>query len=112
MIKNPLPLLIIAVLAVVAVYGFFFISPKAVSLHYPVDEGPVLCVEGQTKGCTVGPCDGLSTCLNGRWGPCRWETVCTPGTEAPCTQNGCAYAYKECNECGTGYGPCEEYAEE
>ncbi len=108
MIRNPLPLLIIAALAVIAAYTFFFVSAPAVNLHYPSeDKAERLCSEGQIRNCTVGGCTGVSTCASGRWGGCKWEMVCTPGIRAPCLNNSCVYAYKECNECGTGYGPCE-----
>lgn len=109
MIKNPAPLLIIAGLVVVIAYVSFFAVSGTVDLHYPVENGQEgYCVEGQTRDCAVGACNGTSTCVNSRWGGCKWKTLCTPGTKAPCLEHGCAYAYKECNECGTGYGPCAE----
>ncbi len=106
MIKDIVPLLIIAALLLVIVYALFFAPTITIGLHYPVEGGQETCTEGQTQSCRVGACTGISTCTGGSWGGCKWKTVCTPGTKAPCTLQGCAYAYKECNECGTGYGPC------
>lgn len=63
-------------------------------------------MEGQLQYCREGNCSGLSTCIGGSWGKCRWERVCSPGSKATCLENSCVYAIKVCNECGTGYGPC------
>jgi len=65
------------------------------------------CQEGDSKACSVDSCSGLSYCIEGRWSACRWDRVCSPGTLAPCLSGGCAYAYKACDECGAGYGPCD-----
>ncbi|NYZ73913.1 hypothetical protein H0O00_02110 [Candidatus Micrarchaeota archaeon] len=65
-----------------------------------------LCTHGDTKPCTTGPCNGTAICINGIWSSCRWEKVCVPGTRLSCTKLSCFYAVRECNQCGTGYGPC------
>lgn len=72
------------------------------------EEQPVQgeCKEGENRSCMKGPCEGTETCSNGTWGRCTVERICTPGARTPCVENYCASAYKICNDCGTGYGPC------
>ncbi|MFZ5501488.1 MAG: hypothetical protein ACOY58_06220, partial [Candidatus Micrarchaeota archaeon] len=65
-----------------------------------------LCASGETRSCQSGSCAGTSTCIQGVWSGCRWERICTPGIHEPCIEQGCAYALRECNECGTGWGEC------
>lgn len=72
----------------------------------PEPAGGPQCTEGQIKACSLGNCSGTSLCVGGSWGGCRWERICPPGSRLPCINNSCVYALKECNECGTGYGPC------
>ncbi len=107
MIKNPLPILMLAVLVLILAYGF--IAPRT-----PISIGPgqgaqqpaAACTEGQSSTCRIGNCSGVSTCIAGSWSACRWEQVCSPGSRVTCVSGGCAYAIKACNECGTGFGPC------
>jgi hypothetical protein len=101
----PLMILLALVVFVGAVVGFFLLSPP--SLHYPVSQSPGGCVPGTMENCSIGSCGGTSFCLaDGTWGGCTWQRVCTPGVRDACIQNGCAYAYKTCNQCGSGYGAC------
>lgn len=103
----PIAILIALLIFVGAVVAIFFSSPEPGIFHYPAAENASGCVPGQVEGCSVGRCSGMSTCLqDGTWGGCNWQRVCIPGSRAPCLQNGCAYAYKECNQCGSGYGDC------
>jgi hypothetical protein len=96
-------------MALVLAYGFFstwtgdYSPPPAATT--PSGTQPA-CKDGLTQYCKVGNCSGLSTCVGGAWGGCKWERVCTSGSKAPCLKNNCPYALKECNECGTGFGPC------
>jgi hypothetical protein len=104
-VRNPIALLLIIALA--AVLAVPFLSPAS-----PPGPGsgnasaPVLCKDGQTRACSAGSCGGVSTCVGGVWSGCKWPRVCVPGSKVSCIQNGCAYAFKECDECGSGYGPC------
>ncbi|NYZ76783.1 hypothetical protein H0O02_00520 [Candidatus Micrarchaeota archaeon] len=70
------------------------------------EQPPGECAMGQIGSCMKGPCNGTQACVNGTWGRCMVKTVCTPGVREPCIRDYCASAYKICNECGTGYGPC------
>ncbi len=96
-------------MALVLAYGFFStwggvpVAPTAAVTPHP--DQPA-CKDGQTQYCTLGNCTGFSTCIGGYWGGCRWDRTCTPGSRTPCLKDNCPYAIKECNECGTGYGPC------
>lgn len=106
-LKNPLPLALLALLALaLAAILFLFYNPAGAQPQQNESALQAGCTDGQTKACSVGECGGTSTCVNGRWWVCRWETVCTPGSRIPCLNGGCAYAVRECNSCGTGYGPC------
>ncbi len=64
------------------------------------------CSGGDTRNCMKGPCEGTQSCADGRWGTCIVERICEPGEAVPCAKNGCASAYKICNDCGTGYSEC------
>jgi hypothetical protein len=105
-VKNPIPLIMLLGLAIILAYGL--LAPKlTVTLAPPSGPlAPAACAEDQSRQCFVGNCSGVSTCINGAWSGCRWERVCTPGSRSTCLKDGCAYAVKECNGCGTGYGPC------
>ena len=70
------------------------------------------CAEGLVKECSLGGCVGLSTCSGNKWGPCNWNIICEPGKEYRCSENGCAYGRKICNECGSGYGLCKNYTQD
>ncbi len=101
--KSYIPvLLVIGLLAVLSIILF----PSSSPTEPPVSDAVPGCSEGQTRPCSAGSCTGIATCLDGIWTGCRWEKICIPGIKAPCIYGGCAYAYKECNECGTGYGEC------
>ena len=78
----------------------------------PVEDqlsSPFLCADGEVRPCASGDCEGTSTCVKGVWGGCRWEQVCAPGLREPCIIQGCAYAVRECNECGTGWSECHPF---
>lgn len=103
-IKNLPILFLFLILVLLLIYSFTFLfSPKLEEVSNEVEK---LCEENQTRNCTLGSCVGTSTCTNDMWSPCRWEKICIPGSRAMCIENSCAKGVKECNECGTGYGPC------
>jgi len=64
------------------------------------------CHDGDIMACAVGPCNGLASCIGGVWSGCRWERVCMPGSTKICQDQLCPSGIRECNQCGTGYGPC------
>jgi hypothetical protein len=111
-LKNPIPLLFVLSLAAVLSYGFYmagmFGFPRAADgeTAHSASSASHACKDGQTQYCSLGNCSGLSTCSGGAWGGCNWERICAPGSKATCLKNSCPYALKECNPCGTGYGPC------
>lgn len=106
-LKNPTVAVFFAALIAVVAYAVFISLPSLEKAPAPAyAEPPTLCQAGQTQYCSSGPCPGLSTCFDGVWSGCRWDTVCTPGERVPCLKGGCSYAVKECNECGTGYTVC------
>jgi hypothetical protein len=103
----PLAMLLALLIFVGAVVMVYFMSPATGAFHYPVAENESGCAPGTARACSVGICSGMSTCLgDGTWGGCDWQRVCIPGSRAPCIQDGCAYAFKTCNPCGSGYGDC------
>ncbi len=106
--KNPLPLLLLLALAALLAYGLLSGgSPAAIGPSSPgAPSAQAPCIDGQTQYCRLGNCSGISACIGGAWTGCRWERVCEPGSRVPCLKNNCPYALKECDECGTGYGPC------
>jgi hypothetical protein len=66
------------------------------------------CTGNETRDCIVNGCDGYQPCRDGRFAACRKnKRVCKPGTRIGCSLDRCRFGYKTCNECGTGYGPCE-----
>ena len=106
-VKNPAVAVFFLFMGLVLAYSVLISLPSpAPAAPEPFDRGAGACVSGTTKYCAVGSCSGVSTCVGGVWGGCRWETRCTPGSRASCLDGGCSYAVKECNECGTGYGAC------
>jgi len=103
--------LLVMVLAFVAVIAFVFITTNVFGNNSNptsnnIPSSPASCAEGQTKPCSLETCTGYSSCHNGLWGACRWQLVCSPYTKTPCLNNSCVYGYKECDGCGSGYGPC------
>ncbi|MBD3210331.1 hypothetical protein GF318_03030 [Candidatus Micrarchaeota archaeon] len=102
-IRKALPLLFIFALVLVFLAALLM-KPGMVELEYEA-EYPA-CTEGATQHCCIGNCSGKSTCVNGKWGPCKLDIVCRPGETVPCLERGCVTGHKECNECGTAYGPC------
>lgn len=64
------------------------------------------CENGESKTCMSGTCQGTSECAGGKWTMCYVKKICIPDTNSSCGDSGCADGYKVCNECGTGYGPC------
>lgn len=114
--KNPVPVFLIIAMLAVLCYSFYMAGliqlPQDAQAGGPAQSqngaaGPTgYCKDGQTQYCRLGNCSGESVCMGGAWGGCRWDRTCTPGTKATCLKNNCPYGLKECNECGTGYGPC------
>lgn len=104
----PLALLFLLIAIVGAVTAVFFLGPGAGVFHYS-DGKPSydFCHPGSSLPCAVGNCTGRYVCLaDGTWGDCTWARACVPGSRIPCLDNGCAYAYRECDPCGSGYGEC------
>ncbi|MEM4554446.1 MAG: hypothetical protein QXT25_01180 [Candidatus Anstonellaceae archaeon] len=65
------------------------------------------CQEGQVRNCTKDGCNGTQKCYRGRWGICVLpRKICNPKERIGCSYDGCRFGYSECNECGTGFGPC------
>jgi hypothetical protein len=104
-VKNPTLIVFFLLLLAILIYIFFFVTYQPTDLHYPVEK-PRLCEDGEQKDCAIGECPGTSTCKNGVWGVCKWKKICEPGSVVACIEYGCAQGSKQCNECGTGYGPC------
>ncbi|MBN1169820.1 hypothetical protein JXA56_02255 [Candidatus Micrarchaeota archaeon] len=100
--KNPyvIGFFLVFLIAIILVIDF---SPR--QYHYPEPEQPI-CIDGETKSCIVGSCNGTMACRNGKWSVCKWEILCEPGSRVPCSSEGCFNGIKICNECGTGYGNC------
>lgn len=106
-VKNPAVAFFFVFLGLAIVYAVLISMPAAPApLAEPFDRGPDACVDGTSQACSVGSCSGISTCVDGIWSGCRWQTVCTPGSRAPCFDGACLYAVKECNGCGTGFSEC------
>jgi hypothetical protein len=103
-IKNPVVLFLLALLLAILCYIIYAsYRPQVSIIDTPIEK---ICEDNQTHACTSGSCNGTSTCVDNSWSSCTWEKICVPGSRAMCIEDGCAYAVKECNECGTGYGPC------
>jgi hypothetical protein len=81
-------------------------SPPPVAPPKEEVKPPPVCEGNATISCVLGKCDGVRACRNGRWADCYVPSVCVPGSNVSCSENGCAKGYKTCNECGTGYGSC------
>ncbi|MFN7991888.1 MAG: hypothetical protein U0R44_07075 [Candidatus Micrarchaeia archaeon] len=106
--KNPLALMmLLALVALVACTVILTSGGGSPGKTVGDSDRPRFCHEGDTQFCTIGSCSGQSACINGVWSGCRWARVCTPGERIPCLKNGCAYAVKECDTCGTGFGECK-----
>jgi len=106
-LKNPAPMIFAGILVLFLIsMALIFYAPAPPP--QPAEKlPPPACMDGQTRSCTTGGCSGIATCKDGKWWGCRWNQTCRPGARAPClNDNGCSYAVKECNDCGTGYGPC------
>jgi hypothetical protein len=104
-VKSPVIIIFFVLLFGILLYTFLYVAGTGEELHYPVESEPA-CEENDTRSCSVGECTGISTCRNGGWGGCKLEMICQPGEKVACTEAGCAQGFKECNSCGTGYGPC------
>ncbi len=106
-IRNPYPLLLLAALSIVLLYALTWLvgisKPETVVLDY----GPRPCESGEARACAVGNCTGISVCVEGTWGGCKWQQSCQPGGKETCLSESCPYGFRECNECGTGFGPCK-----
>jgi len=92
-----------AIIYVLVVYAGLFGKPYPGQTAQDLSQG---CLDGQAMSCTIGECSGIKTCQGGAFGTCKWDIVCASGTRISCLNNSCVYAYKECNSCGSGYGPC------
>ena len=103
--KSPILILFFIILLGILAYIVLFATSARVDLHYPSEAGG-LCQENITRTCQVGNCTGLSLCRGGKWGACKLEFVCEPGSRVSCSDVGCVYGFRECDECGSGYGPC------
>ena len=105
--KNPGVLVfVIALIAIIAYAAYLGSGPQQQPQSQPAAPQGGICSEGQTQACSLGSCSGQMRCINGVWSGCRWDTICTPGSRVPCLSNGCVYAVKECDSCGTGYTAC------
>ncbi len=105
--KSPLVLVFVLSLAAIIIYAIYLgTGPAQAQQERSGQSAPKYCQDGQTQACSAGSCSGVSTCINGVWSGCKWATACTPGARVPCLSNGCVYAVKECNSCGTGYTDC------
>lgn len=102
--KKSLPILLAVVLILSVVYVISPIKDKKTTVV--VREKTAACIGNKSEGCKIGNCSGIKTCINGQWGGCIIQTVCTPGENKTCYSNACTTGYKICNECGTGYGEC------
>jgi hypothetical protein len=103
-----LPAFFLIALVAVAAYSAYMAAPAQKAAPRQPEGAQAGCRDGLTKYCTAGNCSGISVCVGGMWGGCRWEQSCTPGSTIPCLSQSCPYAVKECNGCGTGYGPCRQ----
>lgn len=92
-----------AIAYVLVEYTHLFGKPLPNQINPDHSQG---CTDGQTAPCSIGECTGIKTCRGGMFGTCKWDIVCASGTRVSCLNNSCVYAYKECNSCGSGYGPC------
>jgi hypothetical protein len=100
--------LAIAILIVLVILYLIPALQPGTAISHPGSEGEQSssCTDGQRRYCSAGDCSGVSVCVGGMWGGCRWDQVCTPGSAVPCISGSCPQGVKECNSCGTGYGPC------
>ncbi|MBN2478534.1 hypothetical protein JXB01_04565 [Candidatus Micrarchaeota archaeon] len=101
----PALIFIILVLAI-----FYVIFMGVFSSNLQIETGTELvfgneCGKGEMQKCFLNECEGVKYCNYGYWGECTLKKVCTPGEKVYCADV-CPTAYKTCNECGTGYGPC------
>lgn len=103
--KSPILILFFIILLGILAYVILFATSTRVDLHYPVEVGQG-CEDGTIKSCSVGNCTGKSACSGGSWGACKLNLVCEPGSRISCSEVGCVYGFRECDECGSGYGPC------
>ncbi len=99
-------LFILSLAAIILYAAYLGMAPPSSQGAGQGQSAPKYCRDGQTQACSTGSCSGVSSCINGIWSGCKWDTLCTPGARVPCLSNGCVYAVKECNSCGTGYGDC------
>ncbi|MFH0737840.1 MAG: hypothetical protein V1827_04235 [Candidatus Micrarchaeota archaeon] len=105
--KNPLPLAFLSILIIILSYILYLaFFPQEVDVIGDSHRA-LYCTDGEKRACTIGACSGISACSGGAWGGCSWERICEPGSRELCIQDGCAYALKECDGCGTSWGPCQ-----
>jgi len=85
-----------------------FVEGKHEPEAYPILAKVKECEAGETRDClTHDGCDGTQRCVDYEWTPCKKNRmVCRPGQRKACAYTPCKVGHKECNECGTGYGPC------
>ncbi|MEW6722800.1 MAG: hypothetical protein AB1324_06060 [Candidatus Micrarchaeota archaeon] len=106
--KNPLALLFFGVMLAVLAYPFLA-SSGAGKIGPELNQTaprPESCRDGETRPCSVNACAGTSVCAGGSWSGCTWEQKCVPGAKVSCIREGCVYAFRECDDCGSGYGEC------
>jgi hypothetical protein len=96
--------LVVAVLVLIAAILLLSYHPSKTAETGNADK-PV-CKDNENKTCFVGKCSGSIYCRSGEWSTCIVDRICVPGSTKPCVENYCAYGYKTCDECGTGYGQC------
>jgi hypothetical protein len=66
------------------------------------------CSEGEKRTCNISSCEGVQSCAGGVFSECVLpRKTCVPGEKTGCSLDSCKAGYTICNECGTGFGPCE-----
>ncbi|VVC01276.1 Uncharacterised protein [uncultured archaeon] len=69
------------------------------------------CSDGEKRACSIGSCEGVQSCAGGAFSGCTLpRKTCVSGEKAGCSLDSCRSGYAVCNECGTGFGPCEPEA--
>jgi hypothetical protein len=107
-IRNPYPILLLVALAIVLIYTLtWFAGITKPPVMLPDDQSKPPCIDGQKRTCTLAECTGIFTCIDGIWGGCKWAQVCVPHEREVCLSQSCPYGVRECNPCGTGFGPCK-----
>ena len=108
---NYFVLSFLSVFVILIFYGIYLLTEQTT---FKIDTSSMpnnapLCVNGETRACSVNACGGIQTCNDGVFSSCSWKQTCTPNEIVPCVVNGCAVAYKTCNICGTSFSSCKLY---